>query len=176
VVAARCDTSELNCRYVLQPNRSLNARGFLIFLFSLFAVYAAIGIPFALMGLWLILPFAGVELLAIGFCLRIAMVRSNQREVITVDGDEVTVESARPSLRNHRTFKRTWVQVRLVSSTHRWYPSRLTIGSHGSAIEVGSFLNEEERQEFAAELKRVVGLAGENPAANHLRNDSVQRT
>ncbi len=152
VVATYCDSNTPGCRYVLRPNRSLTARGATFFLVSLLVVYLAIGIPLALVGLWLILPFAGLELLAVGGCVYVAMGRSARCEVVSVDDQTVVVESGRQRPERRSEFKRAWVQVRLQTSGHRWYPSRLTIGSHGKLIEIGAFLNEDERRRFAKEL------------------------
>ena len=47
-------------------NCSISPAGFLGVLASLAAVTLAIGIGFALLGAWLVLPFAGLEVLALG--------------------------------------------------------------------------------------------------------------
>lgn len=39
-----------------------------------------------------------------------------------------------------------------------WYPSRLTIRSHGREVEVGRCLNEEERERLARDLGEFIVL------------------
>ena len=114
------------------------------------------GMAFAMVGLWLILPFAGLEFMALWYCFYLSFRQTEHCQVITIDGDSVKVESGRRRPEITEQFQRSWAQVRLAKSTHRWYPSRLTIRSHGREVEVGKFLSEEERIELAAELRREI--------------------
>lgn len=159
MVAVACDSSESNCRFVLRPNRSLSWRGTVIFFSSVFAVYLAITLPLAAMGLWLVLPFAGLELLVLGICLYITSQKSSQCEVISVGGETIKIESGRRRPERCSEFDRHWARVELVRSPLRWHPSRLTIRSHGRQVEVGSFLSETEREDLARELRRAIAPA-----------------
>ncbi len=156
MVAAECDSSALNCRYVIRPNRSLSWRGTVVFFWSIFVVCMGIALSFAFAGLWMVLPFAGLELLALGVCLYLTCLRSSRCEVISVDRDTVKIESGRRRAERCNEFGRGWVQVRLQTSPYRWYPSRLILGSHGREVEVGAFLSETERTDLARELGRVI--------------------
>lgn len=113
----------------------------------------------------MVLPFAGLELFAVAACVYVAMGRSARCEVVSVDDQTVIVESGRRRAERRNEFKRAWVQVRLQASNHRWYPSRLTIGSHGKLVEIGSFLSEDERRRFARELTQRLRSAGPDPDA-----------
>lgn len=142
--------------FVLRPNRSLTWRGALIVFWVIFAIYAVIGLAFATVGLWLILPFAGLELIALGIGLYIVSHRTSRCEVISVDREKVEVQQGRLKPEQIKRFDRAWAWVRLEPGSHRWHPSRLLIGSHGRGVEVGSFLNESERLGLARELQRLM--------------------
>jgi len=100
----------------------------------------------------LVLPFSGLEILALGAALYVCAWRGGMQEVISVNGDHITVEIGRQSPEQSEKFRRAWTQVILERSWNSWYPSRLLIRSHGRQIEIGRFLNEQERQGFALML------------------------
>ncbi len=58
-----CDTLR---RSVSKPNCSISPAGLLCVFAALAAVALTIGIGFAMLGAWLILPFAGLEIVALG--------------------------------------------------------------------------------------------------------------
>ena len=144
----------LQCRFILRPNRSLSWRGSLLFYFSLLIISSGIAIGLALLGLWLVLPFAGLEMLALGIGLYVVACRCYECEVISINGDSIRIERGRDYPREQWTLGRTWARVVLERCPREWYPSRLSIRSHGRSVEVGRFLDEEERQRLADELTR----------------------
>ena len=59
---------------------------------SLGFICIGIGIVLAFMGMWLILPFAGLEVLFVLFCLYLTLRRLARKEVITVDKHAIQLE------------------------------------------------------------------------------------
>ena len=112
----------------------------------------SVGVWFFIMGLTLILPFSGIEVLALGAAFYVTAWRGGVQEVISIDKDSIVVESGRHSPERREIFQRAWAKVVLEQSWNSWYPSRLLIRSHGRQLEVGRFLNEQERQGLALEL------------------------
>ncbi len=145
---------ESQCRFVLRPNRSMSWRGTLIFFFSLLAVSGMTAICLTVMGFWMVLPFTGLEMLVLWIGLYIVARRTYECEVIFIAGDTIRIEKGRKHPEHVLTLARVWARVVLERCPKAWYPSRLFIRSHGRAIEVGRFLEEEERQRLAAELTR----------------------
>ena len=143
-----------SCRFILRPNQSLSWRGNQFFLFVLAMVCLGVAIPLALMGFWVILPFAGLELAAVACGLYIAARRGQRQEVIDINGDTIQIESGYQQPEKRWVLTRIWARVILERCTKQWYPSRLLIRSRGHTVEVGSFLNEDERQRLASELSR----------------------
>lgn len=142
--------------YVLRPNRSLDWRGNLRFLGLIAAVSLSIAGWFAWLGAWLILPFAGLELLALWFGLYLVAVRGLAKETILIDGDKLEICKGRWQIESRTCLQRCWAQVRLEPANHAWYPRRLMIRSHGTDTEIGSFLGDAEKEQLARELKRDV--------------------
>ena len=149
----------LQCRFILRPNRSLSWQGLLLFYFSLFIISSAIAIGLTLLGFWLVLPFAGLEMLALGIGLYVVACRCYECEVISINDDSIRIERGRDYPREQWTLGRMWAHVVLERCPRAWYPSRLLLRSHGRSVEVGRFLDEEERQRLADELTRSLRSA-----------------
>jgi uncharacterized membrane protein len=123
-------------------------------------IYAAIslcclgiGLAYALHGYWPVLPFTGFEVVVLGIAFYLCFVRSQIREVISVNADVVTVEKGRHRAQEHWECPRAWARISLQRSPIAWYPSRLTIAFQGRQVEIGKFLTEQERCGLADELE-----------------------
>jgi uncharacterized membrane protein len=147
----------------LAPNCSLQPRAAALFFATICLVSFSIAGIFALRGLWPILPFAGLEMLVLGWALRLSLRRRHCLETITISEQRVEVENRDGSRYSRVVFPRHWAQVKLRPAGSRLHPSRLTIESHGRAHEVGAFLTEQERQALAGRLMRSVGRVNESP-------------
>ncbi len=158
MIAAQNPTKQLEDQYVIQPNRSLSWQGTLTFFVAVTFVTMTVAAMFALQGAWLIVPFAGLEILALGVCLYLCAYKNSEREVIRIDNESVKVERGRSRAHHRVEFQRHWTQVRLTRSQLYWYPSRLTISSMGKEVEVGSSLTDEERATLARELRRKIKI------------------
>jgi len=147
----------------LRPNCALTPRSARCFFASLCAATLAVAAPFTLRGLWPILPFAAVEMLALGWALHAALARRHQRQSLTITDDSVAIDSQLPPRSEHVVFSRHWTHAKLRRAASPWHPGRLTLESHGRACEVGAFLTEEERRGLARRLQRLVGRMSESP-------------
>jgi uncharacterized membrane protein len=147
----------------LSPNCSLTPRGAALFFGTICLVSFSIALAMALKGLWPIFPFAGLEMLVLGWALHASLQRRHYSQTITVSEDRVAVETRQRQCREQVVFPRHWAQVRLRRADTHLHPSRLTIESHGRSYEVGSFLTEEERRALAGRLMRSVGRISESP-------------
>ncbi len=135
-----------------------------MFFGSLCGVSFAIAGFMALRGFWPVLPFAGAEMIFLGWALHASMARRFHRQTITVTESNVSVESRDRTHYAQVVFPRHWAQVKLRRPASRLHPSRLTIESHGRQCELGSFLTEEERRGLALRLQRLIGRVNESPS------------
>ncbi|KXJ40437.1 MAG: hypothetical protein AXA67_08970 [Methylothermaceae bacteria B42] len=116
-----------------------------------------IGAGFALMGAWLVLPFSGAELLLLIWALACSMRNSGFREVITISDNTIRIERGTSYPQQRYEFLRAWARVQWSSPAVRGSLARLLLGSHGRQVEIGAFLNEEEKQILAKELQKLLG-------------------
>ena len=151
-----CDPSGRDCHWLIRPNQSLSWQGAVKVYIAIAACCLAIGVFFALHGFWPVLPFAGLEVAVLGFAFYTCLVRSQQREIVTVDADRVSVEKGRREPHEHWECPRAWARIDLERAPVSWHPSRLSVAFQGRKVEIGAFLNEQERCSLAVELQDVI--------------------
>ncbi|HEY2808750.1 MAG TPA: DUF2244 domain-containing protein [Steroidobacteraceae bacterium] len=151
-------------RIEIKPNCALSVRG--AQLFFVLACIAPAGIAGYLTwrGYWPVLPFAGAELVLLGWALHASLQRRFHIQRIILTESDVSIETWQPGRCAQVVFPRHWAQVKLRRPAARLHPSRLTIESHGRQCELGSFLTEEERRGLALRLQRLIGHVNESPS------------
>jgi uncharacterized membrane protein len=150
-------------RIELAPNCSLQpaaARWFFVAtcLFSL-----GFALVFVVQGLWPVLPFWALEMLALGLALKGSLRRRNYTQTVLITDSQISLVTRTRSGVAKQEFARHWAKVRLRSPLRRSGTSRLTIESRGCACEIGSFLTEEDRCRLAKRLYTLVGGMNESP-------------
>lgn len=146
----------------LTPNCSLSPRGALVFFASVCVPTFAVAGGATLLGFWPVLPFAGAEMLLLGWALYTNMQRRHQHEYIDVSETQVVIEYSRGETKRF-VFPRHWARVKIRRPKSPLHCSQLVIESHGRVLEVGQFLSEEERHQLAAELRRLIGDMNQSP-------------
>jgi uncharacterized membrane protein len=145
-----------NGSIVLKPNQSASWQSNMMVISSLGAIALLISGFFLLQGLWMILPFSGMELLALYTGLYIC-VRSNETaEVITFLDNTVTIEKGRTSAEIIWEYQRSWSTIIIKTPRHRGHSKRIFIRSHGKELELGAFLNKGDKKTFISNLKNLV--------------------
>jgi uncharacterized membrane protein len=143
-------------RFVLAPNCSISWSELLLFYLLTCLVALAVGLFFTLQGLWLVLPFSGLEMLALGAGLYLTSRKVYRREVITLDPEHTRIEKGVQRIDQSWDFKTPWIQV-IDELPDSGSPRRkLTISMYGESVEVGSFLANSEKDELAFQLKDCI--------------------
>lgn len=142
--------------FVLRPNRSASWRTNKHFFLGCLFVTALIAGRFCVMGAYWVLPFAGLEMLALFAGLYVCSRKTYRREVIVVGQRAVSVEAGWNHPARREEFARPWVRVVLEFPAPGRRHSRLRVGTRGNDVEVGAFLNEPERLQLAGQLRRAV--------------------
>jgi uncharacterized membrane protein len=143
-------------RFELTPNCSLTTRSALIFYLGIVAVSLTVAGGFAFAGYWPILPFAGLELLALGAALRWSLHQGQRRELIRVEDSRVLVQKTGREGERRYEFARPWTHVELVAARTTTWPRQLVLRSKGRAVEIGGFLTEDERESLGRRLAEVI--------------------
>ena len=136
---------------LVKRNCSISPHG-LVRVFALLAC-AAIGIAaaFALLGAWLILPFAGLEVVALGAAFVLNGRHAPDYERIELSGGRLTVEQAVAERTARFELDARLARVRLEGAAGR---ERVLLRAPGGEFEIGRHLDAGTRVELAAELTR----------------------
>ena len=142
--------------FELNPNCSLTPRAAIYFFLSVVAVSLSVAAVFAAVGYWPVLPFAGLEVAALGAALIVSLRRGRTREFIRVDECSVVVSKFCGGTRQDYEFARPWTRVEVEQPTVSLWPSRLWLRSMGRSVEIGAFLTESERCGLQQRLVEVM--------------------
>jgi uncharacterized membrane protein len=113
----------------------------------------AIGAGFAVLGLWGVLPFAGIEVLALVAAFACISRRAADHERITLTGGMLTVERFTGAfggqLASEERFNAHWVRV----DVDQGPAGRVVLSAGGRRSEVGTFVGHERRRRLAREMR-----------------------
>ena len=144
-------------KIILRPNNSLSPEGSVKVVMALFVIVLAVSVGFALIGAWLVLPFAGIEILALAYAFYSVYLHSDDYESITIVGDDVIVEKKNDKDFTMAIFQRYWAQISvrdIMQGKGKSIKRGLFISSHGKEVEFGKyFINDGQRTMFARELR-----------------------
>jgi len=142
---------------VLLPHRSLTRAGLVTFLVG----QSLVGGGYALLAAWrgnVFAPvFAALELGLVAWCLARVWKASGAGQIITLTPTQLEIVPMAGAPAAY--FHPYWVKVRSEPGSWRGWSSRLLVGSHGREVEIGAFLNEDERQALAQRLMELLRTA-----------------
>lgn len=145
---------EQQARIILCPHQPLNLNANRCLLYFIATLTLLIAFSFALQGAWLILPFAGGEIVLLFYLMQRVLRRCRRMEVIRVEDDTVTIEQGFAKPEKTWSCQRFFTRVIVLRPTHPWYPVRVLIRGRGSETEVGAFLDESEKKQLIAQLRQ----------------------
>ncbi len=152
----RIEQNNDSVQIVLTPNRSMSWRGNQLFILSMLLLSGAIGIGFALMGAWVVLPFAGLEMLALSGALYYVSWKLNYRHVINVKRDRLTIEKGHYKPKKVWQFKREDAALTIEPQKHPWDAPTLRVRHKQELIVIGEFLSQADHKQ----LVKALGDAG----------------
>lgn len=160
-MSTRTETEgEQGRRFVLAPNIAPDWRQTKIIFAGISTVCLGIALVCAWFGFWPVLPFAGLEVTALGWALYKSARRSLDREVIHVVDNAIVVEKGCGRVEQRFELDRTWADVELRTLPRRWGETRLTLGARGERVTVGEFLEPDERRSLERALRACIGPVG----------------
>lgn len=141
---------------VARPNRSATP-ALLAGTFIGLVLFSTAVVTFSIMqGNLLALPFAVIDLLALGGCLLLSWRSGDDEDRIERRGDSLIVERWRRRQHDHIEFNVYWTRAWLGPGRYPGRPGRVLLGSHGKTVEVGSFLAEDERKRLLESIRTVL--------------------
>ena len=141
---------------IAKPNCSLSPAGTLLAFSIISLISLLIAFAFLLIGAWPVLPFAGAELLALGYCFYHILLHSGDFERLSIEDDKVIVETHEPSQDKRVELSSYWSKV-VLDCLPNGYCRRLALRSKGHEVEFGRLMTSEERLNIGGQLKLRLG-------------------
>lgn len=141
----------------LQPNRSATWEETRLFLVLICGTTLAVGLFWAFVGLWAVLPFSGLEAALVAFVMYRVCQSTYQRQVITCSPDAVLVQFGTHFPRRSWTLQRDRTHLAVTTARHPLDAPGLRIYDPGHNIELGGFLNKDDK-ELALQALKNAGL------------------
>jgi uncharacterized membrane protein len=132
---------------ILKRNCSISPAGLAGVFLALAFVVLAIGAAFAIAGAWLMLPFAGLEVLLLGAAYLLYARHAADYERIVLDSGRLTVEVAEAEKTSRYEMEARRARVCLEEE-------RVVLRGAREQLELGRYLDADTRARFAAELQK----------------------
>ena len=129
----------------IRPNNSYHHTSWIWLLGGLGILSVGVAIRFALLGLWMILPFAILDLIAVAVLVQFSRHKSAFAEKVRITDDTVEIFHLQKNNDQRWSFPLYWTKVNLQAPEHHWYPNRLMLGASGKWVEIGQCLTDAER-------------------------------
>ncbi|MEK6426231.1 MAG: DUF2244 domain-containing protein [Burkholderia gladioli] len=150
------DTETVLMDWLIKRNCSVSPRQFVACYASLAAFSLAIAVLLWWRGAWLVLPFTGVELLAVGVAFAIHARHAVDYERIRLFPHRLLIERMSAEQLTCFEFNPCWVRVEPGASPRD--PVRVV--SRGQSVVVGQYLAQYRRAQFARELHASLRRCG----------------
>ena len=133
----------------LRPNKSSSLRQNVLFFGMLSLICITFGVGFFIVGAPLILPFAGLEILALITIIKLNRDWSNQLQILAIDKLHVKIKNNKRKKIYDRFLSKFLIKEKNGAKV-------ILLQSHKEQIEIGRFLTADEKDELIAILKRKV--------------------
>ena len=139
----------------MRRNCSVTPRQLCWMYVSLCSVSLGIAVAFWWQGATLVMPFAWIELLAVGVAFLVYARHAADGERIVLENATLVVELERAGRLQRSEFARDWVRVEPKSAKE----SLIVVTGQGRSVSVGRFLRPELRSALAREIRAALRAA-----------------
>ncbi|TXI38074.1 MAG: DUF2244 domain-containing protein [Methylophilus methylotrophus] len=138
-----------------KPNASASTESVLKLLLSLVVLSGLIAMGFFHIGAWMVLPFAGLELVLVVLAFVVVLRHRGDYEKITFVENHVEIEQSVLGKIKLARFQCYWTRVTLREGEDG--KTSLWIGSHNEEVEFGrDTMDNVQREQVASHLKRML--------------------
>ena len=144
-----------NIQWFLRRNCSVTPRQLGLLYASLCVVSLGIAMLFWVQGAKLVLPFAWLELAAVGGAFLLYARHATDGETIRLAGTQLVVEQESGGKLHRSEFRREWVRVEPGAADS----SLIELSAQGQRVRVGRFVRPELRPMLAREIRMALRAA-----------------
>ncbi len=144
---------------LLTPHRSLGRKGFLVLMGGLMFGWMVTGAIFLAHGAWPVFGFFGLDVVALYVAFRVNYRAARVREEVSVSRTLLDIRKTAPSGRteDHR-FNPFWARFSIKRHDEIGITGMIVEGQ-GQRVPIGTFLNPDDRESFAAAFGRALATA-----------------
>ncbi len=150
------DKQGCTTKLIVTANRSMSWKANLYLAASLGVICMGVAIAMATFGLWMIIPFAGLEIIFIVVCLYLTLKRLSRQEVITVDSEAIKVEWGYSQPDVTVKLPRRWSRLSYHCKDSEFEVGELSVSAHGKRYVLGECLNKQEKKALYGELQNAM--------------------
>ena len=139
-------------QWELRPTRSMSWRSAKVMMAAVTFVSILIGMSAVILGLPLILPFYGLEALCFCLAFYLVQVSGKVREILKIEDYQLVLKKISKKVSRCLIANKRCVKVLLFRPRSNTRILKLCLRYAGEEIELGRFLNDEEKTRFAKVL------------------------
>lgn len=143
-------------KIVITPNRSANWPTNLAVILAFAVFLSLIATAWAILGLWVILPFAGLELGLLSFFLYRVSQQTYRSQVLLFNDETIVVEDKVGSKVAQWRFQRDDGYFKIQQPNHPLDGSIVFICDDAKSINLSTLLNKEDREQLVALVKQTL--------------------
>lgn len=146
-------------RALLTPHRSLGRVGFAVIMGALLFCWLVTGAFFLSRGAWPVFGFLGLDVLAVYVAFRLNYRAARAREEVSVSRTSLDIRKTAPSGRSEAfRFNPFWARFS-VARHQEIGITGMAVEGQGRSVAIGSFLNPDDRESFAAAFSSALATA-----------------
>ena len=142
--------------WLMKRNCAVSPRQFVWFYASLASFSVVIAVLLVVRGAWPVLPFTGIELLAVGVAFVIHARHAVDYERVRLFSNRLVIEQMSGQQLTQYEFNPRWVRIERGASPR----DPIRVVSRGQTVVIGVHLAQYRRASFAAELRAALARCG----------------
>ncbi|MFT4653932.1 MAG: putative membrane protein [Kangiellaceae bacterium] len=142
-----------NTIIILSPNRSATWLQTKWVIAIMVFVVMTIAIAWTFVGAWIVLPFAGLEVGLFAYLMYRVSVYTHTQQIIYISPTKVNIEVGHRKKQTLATMSRAQLDVFYSESENNWELPRIALCTKEQKLEVGDFLNLDDRKKLKDALQ-----------------------
>jgi uncharacterized membrane protein len=139
-------------RLVITANRSMSWQANKRILAVMFCINMTIALSWAAMGAWMVLPFAGLEIMLVGFGMYYVSWKLSFKEIITIEADSLILQKGVYLPKQQWDWQLGNTTLIKQPSRYRMSAPTLFLKHLNQTVEIGAALNRTEKKELREHL------------------------
>tara|TARA_B100000767_G_scaffold275025_1_gene310088 strand:- start:1276 stop:1773 length:498 start_codon:yes stop_codon:yes gene_type:complete len=142
---------------ILSPDRSLDWDGNKRVIWSLGGICIGIAMAFTIIaGAWVMLPFAGLEVLTLSLALYYVSWKLSYRHVIIISNKQLIIEKGVYRPRGKWVWQKQATRLITTPPKHDWEAQSLQLINDDEQVNIGNFLSQSDANELIAFFKSEI--------------------